>query len=77
MKEFTLAENLTSYKCLNCGKSFNHKVSLNGHMNNHLGIKEFYLLTVESSLFFWVILSHMGIKHMEMRFVAIFVIKLP
>jgi hypothetical protein len=52
MKEFTLAENLTSYKCLNCGKSFNHKVSLNDHMNNHLGIKEFYVLTVASSLFF-------------------------
>jgi uncharacterized protein YxjI len=29
------------YKCLNCGKSFKHKVSLKGHMNNHLGIKEF------------------------------------
>jgi KRAB domain-containing zinc finger protein len=29
------------YKCLNCGKSFKHKVQLNGHMNNHLGIKEF------------------------------------
>jgi hypothetical protein len=28
-------------ECLNCGKSFKHKVSLNGHMNNHLGIKEF------------------------------------